>query len=123
MKLLSLTTAIAVALVSILPDACLSQTLVKGVKYPEVSSTQLPNCYIETSDSRILDLTKMCASSDEADNLNNRAVAQRDSRSSMRDEAARQSARNSRACDPDDPAFDESACEQREANRLPGVPY
>lgn len=124
MKLLSLTATISVALFSFIPNVCLSQTLVKGVKYPEISSAQLPSCYIETSDNRILDLTRMCAPPDEAGNQTSHE-AQQDPRWSMQGRAAMQSYRGSRDCVNSDGSApnEESGCGKWAASSLPGVPY
>lgn len=119
MKLLNLTAAISVALVSVLPDVCLSQTFVNGVKYPEASNAHLPNCYIKTTDNRILDLTNMCTVSKEADESSTSVETRSSTRSSMQGRGAMQSSRNSPTCSP----LDDEDCEEWAASRPPVVPY
>lgn len=115
MKLLSSTAAMFVVLTSV-ADTCLSQTLVKGVKYPEASSAHLPSCYIETSDNRILDLTKICASAD-ADSKSTATNERRNRRWS------RAALLDSGACDNPEDEFQERSCRDWEAHNLPGAPY
>lgn len=110
MKLSNLTAAISVALVSVLPDVCLSQALANGSNYPEASNAHLPNCYIKTTDNRILDLTNMCVVPKEADESST-DVATRSSTS-----WSAQS--RSRECDSTD-----NECQELAANRAPTVPY
>lgn len=116
MKLLNLTAAISVALVSVLPNVCLSQPLVNGSSYPEASNAHLPNCYIKTADNRILDLTSMCVVPKEADESSTTVATASNSRWSMPGRAAMQGFRGSSACD-------SSNDEECEASRPPVVPY
>ena len=118
MKLFNLTAAVSVAFVSVLPTVCLSQSLGKGVKYTEVSSAYLPNCYVETTDHRILDLTSMCTVPKEADESSSDETAHRKTKASAQSRAATQSARRARACE----QFDEN-CEEAAAARAAITPY
>lgn len=115
MKFLNLTATISVTFIAVLPNACFSQTLAMGEKYPEVTSIQLPNCYLKTSDNRILDLTHICRSSDKTDD--NSSLGKKNTSSSNLN-------RNSSVCNQlDDNTSDESQCEEWAASKLPGVPY
>ena len=98
MKLFNLTAAISVALVSVLPNVCLSQSLGKGVKYPEASTAYLPNCYVETTDHRILDLTSMCVVPKEANNSSTDQTTS-NTKQYAQSKAAIQSAKRLRACE------------------------
>lgn len=112
MKLLNLTAAISVALVSVLPDVGLSQSLANGTNYPEAANAHLPNCYIKTTDNRILDLTNMCKVPKEEEESSTPVATRSPSRGFM------QSSRESSVCD----SFDED-CEESAANRAAIVPY
>lgn len=124
MKFLSLTAAMSVAFVSFLPDACFGKPSV-GAKYPEVSSTQLPSCYIETSDNRILDLTRMCVSSDKADESSSVTDGGNTSSSVIdggNTRASNYSSSSPQTCDEQDDAA-QNSCQEWAASKLPGVPY
>ena len=102
MKLLNLTAAISAALVSVLPNVCLSQTLGKGAKYPEVSTAYLPNCYVETSDHRILDLTSMCVvpkETNDSSTAETAEIAHSNTKQSVENTEAIQRAKKLRACE------------------------
>ena len=126
MKFLSLTAAMSVAFVSFLPDACFGKPSV-GAKYPEVSSTQLPSCYIETSDNRILDLTRMCVSSDKADDQSSSVTDSGNTSSRVIDGGNTRASNYSSSsphCDKQDGTVsDQNSCQEWAASKLPGVPY
>lgn len=127
MKFLSFTAAMSVAFVSFLPDACFGKPLI-GAKYPEVSNAQLPACYIETSDNRILDLTRLCVSSDKADAESSRVVDGDNTSSRVIDsdktKVSNYSSSSPQACNSqDNTASAQNSCQEWAASKLPGVPY
>jgi len=121
MKLL-ITATLSVAFVSVLSGTGLTQTPVKEVKHNEVSAS-LPNCYIKTSDNRVVDLSSMCKLPDESSAVNDEDNSTDEGSEYRYQKQSMYKSKTSRVCNRYVDDAGEKVCEQWEASSLPGVPY